>query len=133
MAHPGGHPAKIETAEQMQRLIDDYFKTIKKEKRPATIAGLASHIGLTSRQSLDQYGERPEFFDIVRAAKLKVETAHAEKCASGTGNPTGPIFLLKANFGLRDQIDLSLMGANGKPIAIRTETVDSIRDGRLDF
>lgn len=64
-----------------------------------TWTGLAYYLGFSSRGSLDTFGKKPEFKELVAKAKLRVEMAYEEKLHSS--NPAGGIFALK-NFGWTD-------------------------------
>lgn len=64
-----------------------------------TWTGLAYYLGFSSRGSLDTFGKKPEFKELVEKAKLRVEMAYEEKLHSS--NPAGGIFALK-NFGWTD-------------------------------
>ena len=45
---PAGRPRKYKTPEEMQVVIDQYFKECEINKKPPTITGLALALGFTS-------------------------------------------------------------------------------------
>jgi hypothetical protein len=119
MAHPGGRPLKYADISKLQQDIDNYFnkcdegeslevydkktesvKTIKK-RIPYTITGLALALD-TSRETLREYQERPEFVDTIKRAKERCENYAELRLMSGDMHPTGPIFALK-NYGWVDK------------------------------
>lgn len=90
-----GKRAKYGTPEEMQKKIDEYFqkyenplplidakgnilldkagKPIYKEDIP-TSSGLAYHLGFNSRCSLHDYAEKPTFAEVMKRAKLRLQT-----------------------------------------------------------
>jgi hypothetical protein len=111
---PAGRPPIFETPEQLQDLIDEYFKegvTVKKVvigKAPnnytldvevPTISGLTYYIGFESRQSFYDYEQKQEFSYTIKRARLFIEQHYEEMLQ--TGNTTGAIFALK-NFDWKD-------------------------------
>lgn len=103
-----GRPRLIETPEELTRRTDDYVAACKETGEPLTITGLALALGFTSRQSLAEYGERPEFADAVKRARLLVEEDY-ERAARTAKNPAGAIFGLK-NLGWSDRQDIEFRG-----------------------
>ena len=116
--HPGGRPPFFESAEQMQVLIDAYFKEcdgkplvdkdgtpirnkygkiIKDDRKPYTITGLALALGFTSRQALLNYEGKEEFVDTIRRAKARVERYAEERLYDKDGS-NGAKFSLANNF-----------------------------------
>ena len=77
----------------------------KTEQKPYTITGLALALG-TSRQCLVDYEDREEFFDTIKAAKLRCEQ-YAEK-ALFSASPTGSIFNLKNNYGWKEKTETDI-------------------------
>lgn len=123
-----GRPALFDTNKQLQKAIDDYFKTgVKKRKvvigKPPsqqlvevevpTITGLCYHIGFESRQSFYDYEERPEFSYTVKRARLFIEKEYEEQLQ--TGNTVGAIFALK-NMGWMDHNRTEITGPEGKEL-----------------
>lgn len=121
---PAGRPLKYQTVEELQVAIEDYFKgtgtksvenpnydpedddsqqEVIVHQKPPTITGLAFYLGFTSRQAIMNYEGRPEFFDAIKTAKLRIEM-HYEESLFGK-NPGGPIFALK-NFGWSDKQEI---------------------------
>ena len=100
----GGRPLKFSSVEEMEKLIEDYFKKTKEEE--LTITGLALALD-TDRKTLINYENRDEFFYTIKKAKTKIENAY-EKSLRKNGR-TGDIFALK-NFGWTDkqEIDSSI-------------------------
>lgn len=96
---PAGRPLLFETSEELKVQILDY---IQNEKKP-TLAGLAYHLGI-DRQTLYNYKERPEFFDIIKKATDYVQYKYEERLIY-EGNPTGVIFALK-NMGWSDRQEI---------------------------
>lgn len=115
---PVGRPPKFESAEQMQELIDAYFKEcdgkplldengtpmrnkygkiIKDDRRPYTITGLALALGFNSRQALLNYEGKEEFNDTIRRAKARVER-YAEERLYDKDGANGAKFSLTNNF-----------------------------------
>ncbi len=130
-----GRPAKFETPEDMQQACIDYFTYIQgewheedikdsEEKRRVwdrypeapSVTGLALFLGFESRQSMYDYGNKPEFSYIVKRAKLLVENGYERTLMSD--KPTGAIFALK-NMGWVDRTELDHT-SNGKTIASPT-------------
>lgn len=93
----GGRPLKFQTVEELDEKISDYFA--KTDKSEWTWTGLALHLD-TSRETLSNYQERPEFFDSLKKALLKVENGY-EIDLKKHGR-SGTIFALK-NFDWKDK------------------------------
>ena len=106
-----GRPLLFQTPDELWSAVLDY---IQKEKKP-TLAGLAYFLGI-DRQTLYNYKERPEFFDIIKKATNYVEHKYEERLIYES-NPTGVIFALK-NMGWKDKQEVE-----GKTI-IQDERID---------
>ena len=105
-----GRPRIISSPEEMDRRVDEYEAMCAADGgEPLTMTGLVLHLGLSSRQSLDRYANRPEFVGSVKRAKLLVEHGY-EVDLRKTGNPAGSIFALK-NFGWSDRHDVAVSGS----------------------
>ncbi|HIU48799.1 MAG TPA: hypothetical protein IAB04_05500 [Candidatus Avimonoglobus intestinipullorum] len=113
-----GRPPKFNSAKEMQRLIDKYFRDCKgkvlKDKqgkvmmdkwgapiviecRPPTVTGLALALGFNSRQSLLNYQGKKEFMDTITRAKSRVECYTEERLFDKEG-AAGAKFSLRNNF-----------------------------------
>ena len=113
-----GRPPKYKTVEEMQRVIDEYFKSCEGEilkdengkpimdkwgnpvvfgAKPLTITGLALALGFTSRQALLNYQGRKDFVDTISRAKAKVEQYAEERLFDRDGS-NGAQFSLRNNF-----------------------------------
>lgn len=106
-----GRPLLFETPEDLSVSVMDY---IQNEKKP-TLAGLAYYLGI-DRQTLYNYKDRPEFFDIIKKATDYVEYKYEERLVY-ENNTTGVIFALK-NMGWRDKQEV--------------EQTATIKDERID-
>ncbi len=98
-----GRPPILKSAEEAERLIDEYFDT---EEQP-TWTGLALHLGFATRSSLTDYLKKPEFFPSIKKGLSRIEELY-EKQLSGN-KPTGAIFALK-NFGWHDRQEVEQSG-----------------------
>jgi hypothetical protein len=105
----GGRPRHYETPEELQAAVDGYFTHIEAKKEPATVTGLALHIGFESRQSIYDYEEDGQFSYIIKNARLRVECEY-EKRLTTAQSPTGAIFALK-NMGWKDKTEQEIHGA----------------------
>jgi hypothetical protein len=76
----GGRPAIFKNSTEMANAIQTYFESTKNSsgKYRPTIEGMVFHIGLGSRQSLKQYADKPEFNDVIRAAKGFIKSCYEE-------------------------------------------------------
>jgi hypothetical protein len=101
-----GRPLKIETPEQMKKILNEYFETTEENK--LTITGLCLALGLDKSTFYD-YEKREEFKEIVRQARLIVENSY--EISLRENGRTGDIFALK-NFGWTDkqEIDTNTQG-----------------------
>jgi hypothetical protein len=95
-----GRPLKFATPEALQAKIDEYFEVTPKDE--ITWTGLAIHLD-TSRETLREYKERPEFVDSLKKALLKVE--HGYEVDLKKRGQAGTIFALK-NFGWTDKQEI---------------------------
>lgn len=116
--NPGGRPPKYKCKEEIEQLIDAYFKScegevLRDEKgevvfdkfghpvvlgaRPPTVTGLALALGFTSRQALLNYQAKKEFFDTITRAKARVEQYTEERLFDRDGS-NGARFSLTNNF-----------------------------------
>lgn len=136
MAHAGGRPPFYNTAEEMQIVIDKYFKEcdgimltgkdaetgedkpwldkydnpIMIGQKPYTMTGLALSLGLNSRQALLNYQGREEFHDTVTRAKAFVEQ-YAESRLFDKDGANGAKFSLANNFrDWHEKQDISIDG-----------------------
>lgn len=66
-------------------------------------------LGLSSRESLDNYLSYPEFVDSVKRAKILIEHEYEKRLITGT-NAAAPIFALK-NFGWTDKQETQHSGS----------------------
>ena len=96
-----------ETPEELQEAVDDYFNGNDR----VTLSGLALYLGFDSRQTLYNYGERDEFLDIIKKARMTVEATYEERLIYEP-NQTGVIFSLK-NMGWKDSKHLDHQSSDG--------------------
>lgn len=117
MGNPVGRPPKFKSAEEIQKLIDEYFESCKGEPlmvgdepfldknghpvlinaRPPTVTGLALALGFHSRQSLLNYQAKKEFVDTITRAKMRVEE-YCETRLFDRDGQRGAEFNLRYNF-----------------------------------
>ena len=126
--NPGGRPKAYDSAEDMQQLIDNYFKDcegtpliddegkpyldknyqpIITGKTPPSIAGLAYALGFTSRQSLLNYQDDEKFMDVITRAKLRIEIYNNSRLYDKDG-VQGAKFNLTVNYGYIDKTETDL-------------------------
>ena len=108
-------PRKISSPRQFDALAEKYFGECEAENKPVQLTGLILALGLSSRESLDEYGRREEFFDSVKKAKLMVEKEYEARLLNSY--PAGAIFALK-NFGWKDQQHVDLLANICSPASI---------------
>lgn len=114
---PAGRPRKIESPQEFDELADAYFARCEAREEPVTLTGLILSLGLSSRESLDEYGRREEFSDSVKRAKMYVEWEYEKKMHSPAC--TGAIFALK-NFGWKDKVEQTIGNPDGE--SFRTQS-----------
>ena len=117
--HAGGRPPKYKTKEEIQVLIDNYFKQCDLNNEPYTVTGLALSLDM-SRQDLINYSNKEEFFDTIKKAKLKVEN-YLEKRLIKDSSCTGIIFNLKNNYGWKDKQENINVGVSYEDYIKRVE------------
>ncbi len=111
----GGRPRKIESPEEMDRLVDEYVRECISDEKPITLLGMILHLGLNSRQSLAEDLQYDGFSDSVKRAKAIVEHEYEIRLIEGGG--AGAIFALK-NFGWKDKQEIENSG--GMTLTIET-------------
>lgn len=100
-------PLIYETPDELKESVEQYFN----ENDRVTLAGLALHLGFDSRQTLYNYGERDEFLDIIKNARMRVEATYEERLIYEP-NQTGVIFSLK-NMGWKDSRHVDNTSSDG--------------------
>jgi hypothetical protein len=130
---PAGRPSKYKTAKQMQKIIDEYFKSCEGEilknedgeivfdkygqpviinRKPPTVTGLALALGFNSRQSLLNYQDKAEFLDTITRAKSRIEE-YAESRLFDKDGVNGAKFNLINNFkGWKDKQEQEVTSTN---------------------
>lgn len=96
--NPIGRPPKFSSPEQLQELMDAYFTARLTDDKPISFTGLCLALD-TTRETIDDYQNKPNFSDSIKKAKLRVENFYEERLT--LANATGSIFALK-NFGWKD-------------------------------
>lgn len=92
-----------------------------KRKKPYTVTGLAVWLD-TSRQTLNNYEIRPEFFDSIKREKQRVENYAAEKLYDKDAPTRGVIFSLSNNsedWSEKKSTDMTLREDSAKKLAAR--------------
>lgn len=113
-----GRPRKFESPEQLQELVDKYFKDCDKREvehfskkfglvkvkdpEPYTMSGLAYALGV-DRETLLNYEKRDEFLGTIKRARDMVHRDVERRLMEA--NSTGAIFNLKNNFGWKDKTE----------------------------
>jgi hypothetical protein len=140
----GGRPPMFKSADEMQVIIDKYFKDCEgemltdKEKdlpicdkygqpvwihvKPPTITGLALALGFNSRTTLLNYEDKQEFMNTIMRAKSRVEE-YAESRLFDKDGANGAKFSLANNFkNWADKTELDLGNKDGKPFEVSNLT-----------
>lgn len=106
----------FETPEQLEKLIEEYFRmcdeTIvnvtpqgRKITKPYTLSGLCVFLGI-NKDTLTGYSKLDEYSVSIKAAKLRCENYCEEGLLTGIINPVGGIFNLKNNHGWVDRTEI---------------------------
>lgn len=96
-----GRPLKIESPEQMEKILNEYFEKTPETK--ITITGICLALDL-DKSNFYEYEKREGYKEIVKRARMIVENSY-EMSLRENGR-TGDIFALK-NFGWRDSVDIN--------------------------
>lgn len=140
----GGRPPMYSSPDQIQGLIDKYFKDCEgkvltdKEgepiinkygqvvvigAKPPTITGLALALGFNSRTSLLNYQDKPEFMNTITQAKARVEE-YAESRLFDKDGANGAKFSLTNNFkGWNEKNQTEISGPGGAGLKIVFENL----------
>lgn len=112
-----GRPRKYERVEDMEEVINEYFKKCDSAEMPYTVSGLALALGMT-RETLLRYEEKDIFSDTIKRAKQKIEE-YVETRLFVSGIATGVIFNLKNNFGWKDKTEVEQSGEMNNTITVK--------------
>ena len=127
MADHPGQPLKFPSVDELQKKIDDYFRTCDertcekyvkdvgivylKDPAPYTVSGLACFLD-TSRETLINYEEKEAYFDTIKRAKNRC-LADSERRLYDDFTP-GVIFSMKNNYGWKDNSEINHKNNDGK-------------------
>lgn len=121
-----GRPAVYDSVEALEEKVNSYFELIEQKKEPATITGLAFHLGFESKQSIYDYEKHEQFSYPIKRARLRIEIEYEKKLS--TQSVTGSIFALK-NMGWKDKTEQDITSAGEK---LNTIQVEVVRSGSKD-
>lgn len=145
----GGRPLKYKTAEEMQLIIDKYFKDcdgtplkddegnpilnkwgmpIIVNSKPPTVTGLALALGFNTRLSLLNYQGKDEFVNTVTRAKTRIEE-YAETRLFDKDGVQGAKFSLANNFKEwkeKQEVDNNIGNKDDKPFIVSTDRTREI-------
>lgn len=111
--HAGGRPPAFTSADEFTNAANAYFDLCEATSKVPTVNGLTLALGFTSRQSLHNYADRPEFVDAVKVIRTRLEAEWEQRLAGP--NAAGTIFWLK-NQGWTDRTEQEIYGKGGGPI-----------------
>jgi DNA-packaging protein gp3 len=114
MTNPPHRPRIIKSPEEFDAKVDDYVAKQKQAGKPILLTGMILHLGLHSRESLDEYRNYDGFSDSVSRAKMLIQSAYEEKLHDDPKSTNGSNmqFVLK-NMSWSDKVDLNHGGQNG--------------------
>lgn len=141
-----GRPLKYNTVEELQKKIDEYFKSCEGEilknedghiilnkygepviinMKPPTVTGMALYLGFNSRQALLNYQDKKEFHDTITRAKMRIEE-YAECRLYDKDGCNGAKFNLINNFGWKDkqELDANIGNQDDKPFEVNIKVVE---------
>lgn len=113
-------PKKYTDVEEMEKKIENYFKSCDEKSEPYTITGLAIALDL-DRKSINNYSKDDKFFPTIKKAKAKVEE-YLEKRLLFNSSATGVIFNLKNNFDWKDKQEVEV--AQEKPFEVNIKVIE---------
>ncbi len=105
MGGNGGRPRIYSSPEEMEAKVLEYFTHCNDNKDNPKVTGLCLYLGFSCRETLNEYQKLPEFSDIIKRAKLGVESHYEE--GLNTFKYGGSVFALK-NMGWKDQQDQNI-------------------------
>lgn len=105
---PAGRPLKFKDAKELEKKVSEYFVWADVNNKPYTIARLALFLDV-DRQTIYNYAEHQEFFDIIKRARDKI-IASLEETLYIEGKP-GQIFIAK-NYGYTDKQEVESKNVN---------------------
>lgn len=94
---------KMLTPEQFKAKSMEYFDECKALDEAPSIAGLAFHLGFSSKQSIFDYRKDPEYAHEANRATLFIEAWLNKKAVNKETFTPGQLFILKSNFGYEDR------------------------------
>jgi hypothetical protein len=100
-----GRPRIYSSPEEMEEKVLSYFQHCNENKDNPKVTGLCLFLGFSCRETLNEYQKLPEFSDIIKRAKLGVESHYEE--GLNTFKYGGSVFALK-NMGWKDQQDQNI-------------------------
>lgn len=126
-----GAKKQYQTPEQMQEVIDAYYKERENKCLPLTIESLCAALDM-DRSTLLTYGRNEshkDFHNTVKKAKTKVLENFTDNALTGNTNPALTIFLLKNNFHYVDKVENEISGNQEKPLnlSVNINTIPSYR------
>lgn len=94
---------KMLTPEQFKAKSNEYFDECRALDEAPSIAGLAFHLGFSSKQSIFDYRKDPEYAHEANRATLFIEAWLNKKAVNKETFTPGQLFILKSNFGYEDK------------------------------
>lgn len=119
-----GRPLKYTSVEDMQVLIDAYFKDCDENKRPYTVSGLAFALEC-SRSTLMDYQGKDKYSNTILRAKDKCELFSAELLLKKEGSTKGVEFNLSNNHRWADKQVIEQVNVNIAPALLTDIEIDA--------
>jgi len=111
LAGHAGTLKQFQTREQLAAAVISFFEECEQNKEHPTMAGLALHLGFSSRMSLVNYNKESgyeEHWEVVNYARLQIEAYLERRLPDLKSNVAGLIFNLKNNFNWVDKQEIKM-------------------------
>jgi len=97
-----GRPPKYNNCMDFAAMSEMYMEKCREEKKASGIYGWAVYLDMTM-EMVWEYGEKPEFADIVKKYKQEIMSEKESMMLNGKGNTAGIIFWAKNVMGWSDR------------------------------
>lgn len=125
---------KMLSPEEFKKKSEEYFDECKAQDEAPSIAGLAFHLGFSSKQSIFDYRKDPEYAHEANRATLFIEAWLNKKVVNKDTYSPGQWHILKSNFGYEDKRSLDHQSSDGSlsPKSVDSDIVKSLVDKLTD-